>query len=354
MLRYGCACYVRGVRGDRAATGRLVQLCKRGVATTGDAEELFALLEQATGAAGVVFAQAFTFAGGWCHTRNVSSAWLETHNQHEEDDPAELRLGVEPLGTAYLVQRDTPADFKRTALFAALPEHGFGDVAIARLYSPFRSDLCVGLYRPLGARPFDEADRTSLELLFPMIARGVSSRRSLAMLESVPRRPGVAAADEWGHVSVSLPAGTIEWSRAARTLLRARLAVDGVGWARVDAMLVAATRRFLSSAEGARSQRLPGGLCLELAIVPPRARERQRILGWLLPDEDSGMGVGPASELLSDKQRAVARAAAAGQTVEEMGRAFGVTSETIRTHLREIYRRLGVRDRRALARVLEG
>lgn len=55
---------------------------------------------------------------------------------------------------------------------------------------------------------------------------------------------------------------------------------------------------------------------------------------------------------LSRAQRRVAEFLAAGATVRETAHAMGVAPETVRTHLREVYRRLGIGSRAELTRAL--
>ncbi|MGM0577801.1 MAG: helix-turn-helix transcriptional regulator [Myxococcota bacterium] len=55
---------------------------------------------------------------------------------------------------------------------------------------------------------------------------------------------------------------------------------------------------------------------------------------------------------LSSTQRTVARYAAAGATTPEIARSMGRSVETIRSHMKEIYRRLGVTSRLELVRCL--
>lgn len=55
---------------------------------------------------------------------------------------------------------------------------------------------------------------------------------------------------------------------------------------------------------------------------------------------------------LSPTQREVGEYAAAGATVAEIGRAMDRSEETVRTHLREVYRRLGIASRLELAELL--
>jgi len=59
-----------------------------------------------------------------------------------------------------------------------------------------------------------------------------------------------------------------------------------------------------------------------------------------------------ADSVLSPAQRETAKYAAAGATLSEIAQALGRKPETVRTHLREAYRRLGVSSRLELARVL--
>lgn len=56
--------------------------------------------------------------------------------------------------------------------------------------------------------------------------------------------------------------------------------------------------------------------------------------------------------LLSPTQLQIARRAAAGATLKEIASALGRSPETIRSHLREVYRRLAVSSRIELAEVL--
>ena len=60
----------------------------------------------------------------------------------------------------------------------------------------------------------------------------------------------------------------------------------------------------------------------------------------------------PAEELLSPRQRAVARAAARGKSIALIASELRLQPETVRTHLRDVYRRLGVSQRAELARLL--
>lgn len=62
----------------------------------------------------------------------------------------------------------------------------------------------------------------------------------------------------------------------------------------------------------------------------------------------------PPVSTLTDAQLGVARYAASGATVNEIGRTLGIAAGTVRVHLRAAYERLGVANRIELARELAG
>lgn len=59
-----------------------------------------------------------------------------------------------------------------------------------------------------------------------------------------------------------------------------------------------------------------------------------------------------AEASLSERQRAVAHSAAAGATAAEIARDLGISEETVRDHLKAVYRRLGVASRLELSQRL--
>ncbi len=336
--------------------GALLTLCDHGIVTGGDADELLMLLQTAMRCRGAVITHNCTFQSDWCRTSQLEPAWLAAHTRHQHQDPSALVLEGRTFGTPFLVKTDTPDGWWETDLQRALTGHGFTDVAIARLYSPFRSDLMLAVYRFDGAPKFTEADRETLRMVMPFVARGLASRRALAALQARDSETlGQTLPKLGGHIFVTWPGGNVTWSTKARAKVQGRLGFGASGWPRADAMIRAAAGRFLGTAEGARSQLLPGDLRLELAIVPPEAGETQRLLGWLIDDRPSQSQLPtPAEELLSPRQRAVARAAARGKSIARIAIELQLRPETVRTHLREVYRRLGVSQRAALARLVLG
>jgi len=73
------------------------------------------------------------------------------------------------------------------------------------------------------------------------------------------------------------------------------------------------------------------GLATEAAIMAARTSSRQRWVGAHLG--------------LSRREAEVLRSVAHGRSVDEVAAELGVGRETIRTHLQQIYRKLGVNDR---------
>ncbi|MCA9548625.1 MAG: hypothetical protein KC933_01235 [Myxococcales bacterium] len=81
-------------------------------------------------------------------------------------------------------------------------------------------------------------------------------------------------------------------------------------------------------------------------MVGPRAM-------WLLELDRVAPVRVAADALLTPTQRVVAEYAAAGATVQEIARSVESAPDTVRTHLKEVYRRLEVASRVELARALE-
>ncbi|HEY3718188.1 MAG TPA: response regulator transcription factor [Jatrophihabitantaceae bacterium] len=70
-----------------------------------------------------------------------------------------------------------------------------------------------------------------------------------------------------------------------------------------------------------------------------------RVAGALLPSRDAAT---PA-EQLSDRERQVLRLASKGLANKQIGRELGITERTVKVHLGNIYRRIGVTDRTSAA-----
>jgi DNA-binding NarL/FixJ family response regulator len=71
-----------------------------------------------------------------------------------------------------------------------------------------------------------------------------------------------------------------------------------------------------------------------------------RVAGALLPRT---AGESPPAEQLSDREKQVLRLAAQGLANKQIGRMLGITERTVKVHLGNVFRRIGVTDRTSAA-----
>jgi len=331
----------------------VVSLLERGIVTGGDAGELLARLARLMGAQAAIAGQGYGMAD-WNVQNRVPSAWPALHGRYRHQDTTEPIISRSPPGTWLRIRGDTGLAQLETDLNHHFCDQGFTDAALARIYNPFVDDLMLVIYRADGARTFSREDVSVLRALYPHLAGGLAARRALAALAapaSQSMRYVLAESPCYAHLS--FPSGNVSWSGAARRLMQSRLgALSGDGWRRLDRMLLRAAVRFHQPVVGGRSQLLLPGLRVELAMVPPRAGETKRLLALLVEDVAGDDGAQPAEELLSPRQRLVARRLAAGRSVREIAAELEIAVETVREHASEIYRRLGVSTRAELGALL--
>jgi DNA-binding NarL/FixJ family response regulator len=186
------------------------------------------------------------------------------------------------------------------------------------------SATAIALWQPAGVQGYVASDAAEADALFPHVlqARAINRRLMLASLAE-PGDHMVALTDFQGCLQFFEPGAVAmlqrEWPQWTPPLLppalMAALARDRDGAYRGAAVWIRATRH--------------GGL-LCLAIQAP-----DRL---------------PA--LLSSAEQRVAVLAAAGLQNKEIARQLGVSPATVRNQLHAVYRKLGVADRRGLARVI--
>jgi DNA-binding CsgD family transcriptional regulator len=324
----------------------ILQLLRRGLMSDGDAEELFAQLRDTIGATGFALGQDLGYRG-WGIFRGIPEQWMRDHTRLRSRDPSIPVLRCTPPGFWYASQREIsrrPIDPEFADRFFA---SGLKAIVLAKVYSPFRDDLFFWMTRD--DRCFEEPELALLELLYPHLAAALATRRALAFLED-----GTAPASP--SVLVSFPGGAVQADAAARSAIERRTGPLGaIGWQKVTRAIATAAARFTLAA-GGRSRWLWPGLGVDFAALRPEPGESARLVGFLI-DEDH---FAPPPErapplveaLLSPRQLAVARDFASGMTVEAIAQARRISVETVRTHLRETRRRLGVHGRVGLARAL--
>jgi DNA-binding CsgD family transcriptional regulator len=214
--------------------------------------------------------------------------------------------------------------------------------AMVALGPPTRERVTLALFR--GHEPFDANELRQLRWLAAPIERALSGdfarhalgARSHQTLQEVIQGSAASA-------RISLRQRTIEWSPTARDLFDQRL---GVTLASVAPMI-------LRAAGGGGERVLPGGLRVAFVL---RGAAREETLALFhdasAPPSSSSRALYLAEELLSLRQRQVARRIAAGDSLPEIAQALGIRHETARAHLSAAYDRLGVRDRARLALTL--
>jgi DNA-binding CsgD family transcriptional regulator len=316
---------LRGLSSSRVrALSKLIDTLQQGIVSAGDFDEVLEGLSGFYESAAIAITQSRDFVGPGRQFR-IPREWPEIHQRYLAQDPC-LRI---------------------------LEKRGIGDGLVTQIYSPFSNDLHLVLYREAGRRRFSEEDHLLVRLLQPHLAGAFAATCALSHLGSLHGAPALpAAAPILAQLGVAFPGPRFDWTRAARELFDARLGpISSDGWNRIERLILNAANRFEQWQVGGRSQLLLAGLRVEFANLPPKQGEERRVSVLFL----AGSAPAPpllGEELLSARQREVAREAAQGRTTAQIARSLGIGAETVRFHLKEAFRRLGVRRRAELARLI--
>lgn len=111
----------------------------------------------------------------------------------------------------------------------------------------------------------------------------------------------------------------------------------------------ATVRRLVATAR--RHPRVRCAVVSRGALLVARPLQGSR-LGWLVDVRRAQAILVAPDAVLTPAQRTVAEYAVAGATVDEIARAVDASPETVRSHLKSVYRRLEVANRVELARLL--
>lgn len=222
------------------------------------------------------------------------------------------------------------AGYERLPNAALLGRHGFNDQIRLLVRSGRRVVGWLGAFRK-GRRYFDRRDRRRLAPIVAESRRLVLAAHDLDSFRSEPLQGAHLLLDAGGRIEHATdPAVDLLSQRDLRdAFVRAVREADGPEGRDV----------ITSRGIAARIVRL----------VAQRGDGTRYLVTFELPEPL----LLPRDAVLSAAQREVARFAAAGATIEEIARATGRGIGTVRTHLAEAYRRLGVANRVELARALE-
>lgn len=188
----------------------------------------------------------------------------------------------------------------------------------------------IGAVRKKGSPRFDARDRRRLSSLVMPVA-GVLCAADAALRASLPAERAVVVLHPDGEVDyASIPSiGWLERPGFREALADATIAMDR-GDARPEA------KSILDEAE--------------CRLIRVDGEGSVRYVATLVPSKPFHRSFDHA---LTDVQRRVAASAAAGATIAEIANELGRGAETVRSHLREVYRRLEVSTRLELSRALQ-
>jgi DNA-binding CsgD family transcriptional regulator len=332
------------------ALEKLLRLVRRGLVSDGDGDEFVDLYARAFGARGIVVGQEFGFHP-WCTSAEIPPEWPAEHTRLRAQDPSAEFLTREPAGTPFIASRRCGPEEQKRELFQFYSRReGFADVMVQRFTTPWQNDVFLAVYRRRGQRTFSVDDERLASLLFPHVAGALATRSALHAIEGETSIGALAD----GDARVGFPQLDVRMSRRAKdTWTRELGALSAVGWRRVERIVARAALDFHRGAPGSRSRLVHPMIRAELAWVPPEPGESHAALVLFFREAKAARPLAaPFAELLSPAQRRVAQLAASGATNPQIGKALGVSPETARTHLNEVFRRLGVSRRTELAALL--
>lgn len=324
---------------QRRAFRSLSLLLHRGLVTEGDVDEFGVLYSRVWNGHGISVGQGCGF-GAWARTTDVPAEWMATHHRLRHQDPSEQILANSPDGTPFITSFIWDAAAKRTEIYREFVGYGYRDSMVQRFSSPHLGDVFSVVHRVRGARRFDHDDVTLARAIHSLVGGALATRSALHALGiSGAARPSF-------HAFVSFPRLTVRMDERAllgwRRVLGQPLGPRGVR--RVERLVERIALDFFHGKVGARSRHVLPSLRAETAWVPPRRDESMCALVMFFAEQGHGGLVltAPATELLSPTQRRVAELAANGLNNVAIATAMTISVETVRSHLKEAMRRLGV------------
>ncbi len=337
------------------AVSSLVQFVSRGLVSGADVEELLYLLEQVAGANAVAVGTSSTWAGH-CLDRGVSEAWRSAYVRNRHYDPMMRSLQCNRPGSWLSVREDCVHLLDDNPTVAEMRPHGWEDCIGLRIPSYCGADHFFAVYRSLGSPVFSGHSRTLLTLAAPHLAAclgGLTASRALAA--SARETTGQAAARLKYTARFTPGTGEVEWSVELRRWLERRLGrLDHAALAKLAKALEVAAHAYFAGSFGV-AVRFVAGLVVDFAYLEPDSTGKVRLLAVAHRSMASlDLPELPAEQLLSPTERKVARLLATGKPVSDVALRCQISVETARTHVRSIYRKLGIETRAELLALYSG
>lgn len=324
------------------ALRKLLAFLRRGIAESDDVAELTLLIVRTLDVQGVSFGPGFGFSR-LVHVRNVDEDWRAFHTRHQSDDPSPAFLDRSG-GLPFRVMTDSTPAQRRMPLHRGLVRFGFADAAVTR-YDGLGVRHYMAVYRERGAHTFDDDDALLAQLLEPHITRSLGTGLATAAI-----RGGADAPIPVGWVD--LPGRTFHPATDLATALLVHLGLETEhARSRFAAMLIDRASRHANAPPPlvvSVRHRLEGAIVDPKRSGPRTRREiAQRVFFALCPRPPNATD-DDLLWLLTPSQRAIAKRVAAGEMLPRVAKELGITYETARTHLREVYRRLDIHGRTEL------
>jgi DNA-binding CsgD family transcriptional regulator len=282
--------------------------------------------------------------------------YREAFEHHIKEDPVVAWFARSSDGSAVkLSDLVTRRQFHRLGVYHDVYRPGRLEHQIAFALSTPRP-LMLGVTINRARLDFSEEDRRGLNLLRPHLVRAYRNAETLTTIQG-DLGLLVRGVEELGHALVAVSSdGMIRWqSGRAREWLGEYFA-----WPRRGAShrLPEPLRFWL--------RRTLGWTDSEVVRTPPQPfvieRDDATLVGWLLGDRTQALimleekraavSAGDLRALgLSRREAEVLRWVAAGKTDDEVATILGLSPRTVHHHLEHVYRKLGVENRTAAARI---
>lgn len=275
------------------------------------------------------------FDGGWWGRATLHEHGHRVHCSYLHRLPKDIPQILNSTDPENLVARRThalpgrvhwfgPEDWSAQPSTAALAVHmGVRQaLCVTRIDSQTGLASFVSLTRWSAVPVFNYAERTTLELLAPHLAAALDLCCGTQML----RR-------HRGDGSAMLTTDAEGWLHVTEQGITALLQREWPGWV---------------------GPTLPSPLIESIALAQESFRGRHICAEFQWVGEHVLVSLRPrqARDALTPKERLVADAFAAGHSYKEVAQVLDLAPATVRHHLREVYLKLGVSDKAALARVL--
>jgi DNA-binding CsgD family transcriptional regulator len=314
----------------------------KGIVTSADAAELLSLLGRALDASATALATPLAW-GDLNISDGIPSGWPEAYMRVRQWDPLIQRV-CNPTVSSWVRGNEDLAHLHEDNPCADAFFSRFVDCLGLRVSNPYGVDHCFAIYRAQGKPKFTIDERNAMNLLVPHLSAALRTRTA----ERALRDPGAELREV---VVLRYPERVAEWSPEARGMIRRALPGLSQGaMGKLDEVLFRAARWFYSH-PGQASVPIVGSVRADFAVL--RSPSQRALLAVLSDGPVRAPRVRrlPFEELLSLRERQIARSLSQGIRLEEAAAVHRISRETAKSHLKALYRKLAIRSRAELARL---